>query len=65
MLKYAMGGIFVNSEAANRALSSEGGKTPAALDVGTGAGTWVVDCARMYPEAEVVGLDLAPANLTS
>lgn len=65
MLKYAMDGIFVNSEAANRALSSKDGKTPAALDVGTGAGSWVVDCARMYPEAEVVGLDLAPANLTS
>ncbi|KAG9047876.1 hypothetical protein FS837_001267 [Tulasnella sp. UAMH 9824] len=65
MLKFAMDSIFVNSEAANRALSSEGGKAPAALDVGTGAGTWVVDCARMYPEAEVVGLDLAPVNLTS
>ncbi|KIO32573.1 hypothetical protein M407DRAFT_18615 [Tulasnella calospora MUT 4182] len=64
MLQLAMDGIFVNADAANRALSSGDGKTPAALDVGTGSGSWVVDCARRFPEAEVVGLDLAPANLT-
>lgn len=65
MLKLAMGSIFVNADAAGRAMTATDGKTPAALDVGTGSGSWVVDCARTYPEAEVVGLDLAPANLTT
>jgi len=40
-------------------------ETPAALDVGTGSGSWVIDMARLFPHAEIVGLDLVPANLSS
>lgn len=65
MLKLAMGSIFVNADAGNRAMVATDGKKPAALDVGTGSGSWVVDCARTYPEADVLGIDLAPANLTT
>ncbi|KAG8948284.1 hypothetical protein FRC04_009922 [Tulasnella sp. 424] len=65
MLKLAMDGIFVKADVAERALTVKGGKTPKVLDVGTGSGSWVLDCAKMFPEAEVVGLDLVPAHLTT
>lgn len=58
-----MDGIFVNADISHRSLASKDGKTSAALDIGTGSGSWVVDCAKMFPETEVVGIDLAPANL--
>ncbi|KAG8919091.1 hypothetical protein FRC01_001481, partial [Tulasnella sp. 417] len=41
--------------------SSEGYKLRV-LDIGTGSGAWVIDVAIKYPNAEVVGLDLAPVN---
>ena len=65
MLKLAMDGIFVNADVAKRAMTKRDGKAPAALDVGTGSGSWVVDCAKLFPEAEVVGLDLVPAHLAT
>ena len=30
------------------------------LDIGTGTGIWVVDCADAYPDANIVGTDLSP-----
>ncbi|KAI5792668.1 S-adenosyl-L-methionine-dependent methyltransferase [Pyronema domesticum] len=30
------------------------------LDVGTGTGIWAVDCAALYPSAEMIGTDLSP-----
>ncbi len=63
MLKLVMGTIFTKLDAVKRAMTFRNGRKPAALDVGTGSGSWVVDCAKMFPDAEVVGLDLAPANL--
>lgn len=65
MLKLAMDGIFVKADVTERALTVKGGITPKVLDVGTGSGSWVLDCAKMFPEAEVVGLDLVPAHLTT
>lgn len=65
MLKLAMDGIFVKTDVTERALTVKGGNTPKALDIGTGSGSWVLDCAKMFPEVEVVGLDLAPANVST
>lgn len=28
------------------------------LDIGTGTGIWAIDCADLYPNAEVIGTDL-------
>ncbi|KAL8635398.1 MAG: hypothetical protein Q9228_007104, partial [Teloschistes exilis] len=30
------------------------------LDVGTGTGIWAIECAEMFPDAQVVGTDLSP-----
>jgi cyclopropane fatty-acyl-phospholipid synthase-like methyltransferase len=30
------------------------------LDVGTGTWIWTVDCAALYPNAEMIGTDLSP-----
>lgn len=30
------------------------------LDVGTGNGIWAIDCGDVYPNAEVIGVDLSP-----
>ncbi|KAG8897054.1 hypothetical protein FRC00_004878 [Tulasnella sp. 408] len=66
MLKAALGGLYARppAPAVRRALSSrkEDGCSPMVLDIGTGSGSWVVDMAKRYPHAEVVGMDLAPPN---
>lgn len=36
----------------------------AILDVGTGTGTWTMDCAGDYPGAQVVGFDPSPIQPT-
>ena len=39
-------------------------RQPAVLDIGSGSGSWMVDMAKMFPHADVVGIDLVPANLS-
>ncbi|KAG8919177.1 hypothetical protein FRC00_011656, partial [Tulasnella sp. 408] len=66
MLKSATGGLYLAREAVQTALSPRNdGTIPRALDIGTGSGKWVTDMAKEFPHAEVVGLDLAPVNLSS
>ncbi|KAG8904079.1 Eukaryotic peptide chain release factor GTP-binding subunit [Tulasnella sp. 403] len=64
MLRKKMNGIFLRPDAVRRALAPRQDRTPTVLDVGAGSGSWVVDMAKMFPHAEVTGLDLAPANLS-
>ncbi|KAG9019225.1 hypothetical protein FRB90_005056 [Tulasnella sp. 427] len=63
MLKQTMG-LFLRLDIAEGILAPRQTGIPAVLDVGFGSGAWTVDTARLFPHAEVVGIDLAPANLT-
>ncbi|KAG8912285.1 hypothetical protein FRC01_005177 [Tulasnella sp. 417] len=65
MLKKKRGGLFYAPQAVRKALAPREGSRPSILDVGSGSGTWVIEMGRQFPHAEVVGLDLAPANLSS
>ncbi|KAG9048516.1 hypothetical protein FS837_012706 [Tulasnella sp. UAMH 9824] len=65
MLKKKRGGLFYAPQAVRKALAPRGGSQPSVLDVGSGSGSWVIEMGRQFPHAEVVGLDLAPANLSS
>ncbi|KAG8953841.1 hypothetical protein FRC04_001471 [Tulasnella sp. 424] len=68
MLKAAVGGLYIRqaAPAVRRALAPrKDGDLNAVLDIGCGSGVWVIDMARLYPHAEVVGMDLAPPNLVS
>lgn len=50
-------------DAVRRTLAPRQDVVPAIIDVGTGSGSWAIDMGRHFPHAEVLGLDLAPANL--
>ncbi|KAG8910890.1 hypothetical protein FRC01_006066, partial [Tulasnella sp. 417] len=65
MLKQMRNGLFLADEDVRRALAprEDPESQPAVLDIGSGSGSWMVDMARMFPHAEIVGIDLAPANL--
>ncbi|KIO29851.1 hypothetical protein M407DRAFT_21104 [Tulasnella calospora MUT 4182] len=65
MLWKKRGGLFYAPQAVRRALAPREGSRPSILDVGSGSGSWVIEMGRQFPHAEVVGLDLAPANLSS
>ncbi|KAG9048513.1 hypothetical protein FS837_012703 [Tulasnella sp. UAMH 9824] len=65
MLKKQRGGLFYAPQAIKRALAPREDSQPSVLDVGSGSGSWVIEMGRLFPHAEVVGLDLAPANLSS
>ncbi|KAG8997531.1 hypothetical protein FRB94_007624 [Tulasnella sp. JGI-2019a] len=60
-----MGGLFLKPEAVRRALAPKQDITPAVMDIGTGSGSWPIDMGRLFPHADITGLDLAPANLAS
>jgi len=66
MLRIKMDGLYWTAEAVRPILAPrpEGSEPPAILDIGTGSGSWVVDMARQFPHCDVVGMDLAPANLS-
>ncbi|KAG8855154.1 hypothetical protein FRB96_007192 [Tulasnella sp. 330] len=64
LFRKALGGLFLKSDAVRRALAPKQDVRPAVIDIGTGSGSWAIDMGRLFPHAEVVGLDLVPANLT-
>ncbi|KAG8940676.1 hypothetical protein FRC04_005088 [Tulasnella sp. 424] len=65
MLKTKLNGLFVPLLPVRRALAPRQSTTPSILDLGTGSGSWAIDMAKLFPHADVVGLDLVPANLNS
>ncbi|KAG8956110.1 hypothetical protein FRC00_005075, partial [Tulasnella sp. 408] len=66
MLKKMRNGLFLAADDVQRALAprEDPEPPPAILDLGSGSGSWMLDMAKMFPHAELVGLDLAPANLS-
>lgn len=63
MLKRKRNGLFFAQQAVRRALAPREGVERAALDVGSGSGSWVFDMAKQFPHVDFLGIDLAPANL--
>lgn len=65
MLKLYTGGLYWSVEHVRRILAprTEGSGPPTVLDIGTGSGSWAIDMAEEFPHAQVVGMDVAPANL--
>lgn len=68
MFKERLNGLYPEQIApkVHRLLSAKAsqGAVPAVFDIGTGSGSWVVDMAKLFPNAEVTGMDLVPANLS-
>lgn len=68
MLKVALGGLYLRqaAPAVRRALARrDDGDFNSILDIGCGSGCWVIDMAKQYPRAEVIGMDLTPPNLST
>ncbi|KAG8904698.1 hypothetical protein FRC01_008636, partial [Tulasnella sp. 417] len=65
MLKKLRGGLFYPPQVVRKALAPRESSRPSVLDVGSGSGTWVIEMGKQFPHVEVVGLDLAPLNLSS
>lgn len=56
-----MGGLFPRDSAVHELLSrTADGYKPRVLDIGTGSASWAIAIAKAYPNAEVIGMDLAP-----
>ncbi|KAG8913494.1 hypothetical protein FRC00_002291 [Tulasnella sp. 408] len=66
ILKKMRNGLFFAADDVQRALAprEESESQPAVLDIGSGSGLWMIDMAKMFPHVEIVGIDLAPANLS-
>ncbi|KZT41743.1 S-adenosyl-L-methionine-dependent methyltransferase [Sistotremastrum suecicum HHB10207 ss-3] len=42
----------------------ESNPSPAVLDIGCGSGIWCFEIVKMYPDSEIVGMDITPCSLT-
>ncbi|KZV85115.1 S-adenosyl-L-methionine-dependent methyltransferase [Exidia glandulosa HHB12029] len=58
----AIGGLYIAKDAVRRALAPEAGVQRRILDLGTGGGNWAIGMGQEFPDAEVVGVDLAPST---
>lgn len=62
MLLVAIGGLYIAKDAVRRALAPAEGVQRRILDLGTGGGNWAIGMGQEFPDAEVVGVDLAPST---
>ena len=62
MFKHRFNGLVVPEAAKLVQGALSYAEQPAVLDVGTGSGAWSIEMATLYPNARVVGIDLAPVN---
>ncbi|KIM21381.1 hypothetical protein M408DRAFT_333515 [Serendipita vermifera MAFF 305830] len=53
--------LYPAPEVVRAVLKPEPGVTKKILDLGSGTGAWAIEMAREFPEAEVIGVDLAPS----
>ena len=62
----AFEGLYVVPEIVRKTLTPPNADIrPRVLDVGTGSGAWAIDMAREFPDADVLGMDLATVNASS
>ncbi|KZO93479.1 S-adenosyl-L-methionine-dependent methyltransferase, partial [Calocera viscosa TUFC12733] len=60
MHKLALGALYYPIDLVQAALEPVDGEEKAIMDLGTGSGIWAVEMAVAFPNAQVVGFDLAP-----
>lgn len=68
MFSAGLDGLFPSpaTEDIHNALRIRGGHAkPAVLDIGTGSGAWSIEMAKVFPDADVVGMDLVPVKSSS
>lgn len=58
-----LGGLYPAKDMVQAILAPEKGKNKSILDLGCGTGIWVVEMAKQFPWARVVGVDLAPCSI--
>ncbi|KIM19471.1 hypothetical protein M408DRAFT_31192 [Serendipita vermifera MAFF 305830] len=59
MLKLLLDGLFPCPELVAKVLKDEEGRTKSILDLGSGSGSWCLDVSNQFPQAQVVGIDIA------
>ncbi|CCA67105.1 hypothetical protein PIIN_00939 [Serendipita indica DSM 11827] len=59
-LVLSLGGLYPAADEVRALLAPLPGQRKRILDLGCGTGVWAMDMAHDFPEAEVVGVDLAP-----
>jgi len=50
------------SDIVTEVLSTKGGRQPTIFDIGSGSGSWAAEMASAFPDAQVIGLDLAKSK---
>ncbi|KIM31827.1 hypothetical protein M408DRAFT_21035 [Serendipita vermifera MAFF 305830] len=60
MLKILLDGLFPCPELVAKVMMDEEGRAKSVLDLGSGSGAWCMDVANQFPQAQVVGIDIAP-----
>ncbi|KAF8329814.1 S-adenosyl-L-methionine-dependent methyltransferase [Cantharellus anzutake] len=60
VLKLCVGGLYQAPITVDRLLAHAEGEEKHILDCGCGGGEWMIEMARKFPHAKVVGVDLAP-----
>ncbi|KAG8906971.1 hypothetical protein FRB99_005613 [Tulasnella sp. 403] len=59
-------GLYFRPDVVEKILAPrpEGSPATTIVDIGTGSGIWAIEMAKRFPHVQVVGIDLAPPNLS-
>ncbi|KIM31829.1 hypothetical protein M408DRAFT_21038 [Serendipita vermifera MAFF 305830] len=59
-LKILLDGLFPCPEVVAKVMMDGEAHTKSMLDLGSGSGAWCIDVANQFPQAQVIGIDIAP-----